>query len=69
MFNNLSFQKDELTKKARENKEVIERQQNLIEEMERKIKILEADLEAAENDCDESKKYIASYTIRVLGRG
>ena len=50
------LQNEELVKKSREDKDKIETQQNQIEEMERRIKILEGDLEAAEDSCEENKK-------------
>lgn len=42
--------------KAREDKDKLDTQQNQIEEMERRIKILEGDLEAAEDSNEENKK-------------
>lgn len=41
----------------KEYNDTIETQQKQIEEMERRIKILEGDLEAAEDVSDENKKY------------
>ena len=49
---------EELTQKVKEYKETIEKQQNQIEDMERKTKMLEADLEAAEDENEDSKKYV-----------
>lgn len=50
------LQKEQLTSKAREDKDKLDTQQNQIEEMERRIKVLEGDLEAAEDANEENKK-------------
>lgn len=42
--------------KDRENRDTIDKQQTQIEEMERRIKVLEGDLEAAEDENEENKK-------------
>ena len=51
------FQKEELTTKAREDRDKIETQQSHIEELERRVKVLETDLETAEDTAEENKKY------------
>lgn len=49
----------------KEFKETIEKQEGQIEEMERRIKVLEADLEAAEDDSEENKKYVCQSTLKA----
>lgn len=51
--------------KVREFKDTTEKQQNQIEEMERRIRVLEGDLEAAEEEAESNKAY-ANYVVRML---
>lgn len=52
----ITLQKEQLTMQAKEGQEKCDAQQNQIEELERKIKVLEGDLEAAEDANEENKK-------------
>lgn len=45
-----------MAEKGREYRDTIDKQHTQIEEMERRIKVLEGDLEAAEDENEENKK-------------
>lgn len=50
------LQKDELADKVKDNKDLIDKQEAQIDELERKVKVLEGELENSENSYMEAKK-------------
>lgn len=52
-----------MAEKEKAYKDTIEKQETQIEEMERRIKILEGDLEAAEDENEENKKLVTTSFI------
>ena len=49
-----------MVEKERGYKDTIDKQQTQIEDMERRIKVLEADLEAAEDENEDNKKLVTT---------